>query len=209
MKDDDDIPSCKITLIGDSGVGKSSIIGRFITGFFNEEMNSTLGLNYSQKLYEKNGKKISLNLWDTAGQEKFRSLGNNFYKDSFIIIIVYDICNKDSFQSIKEVWYPDIQRFGEKVNIIALVGNKKDKYEEEEVPEEEAKSYAKEIDANFFLVSANSGDGIEQMFQSLADNFFDIEFIKKIDEAKESRIDSIVLDRASSRVDKSKNKSCC
>lgn len=209
MKDDDDIPSCKITLIGDSGVGKSSIIGRFITGFFNEEMNSTLGLNYSQKLYEKNGKKISLNLWDTAGQEKFRSLGNNFYKDSFIIIIVYDICNKASFQSIKEVWYPDIQRFGEKVNIIALVGNKKDKYEEEEVPEEEAKSYAKEIDANFFLVSANSGDGIEQMFQSLADNFFDIEFIKKIDEAKESRIDSIVLDRASSRVDKSKNKSCC
>ena len=209
MKDDDNIPSCKITLIGDSGVGKSSIIGRFITGFFNEEMNSTLGLNYSQKLYEKNGKKISLNLWDTAGQEKFRSLGNNFYKDSFIIIIVYDICNKASFQSIKEVWYPDIQRFGEKVNIIALVGNKKDKYEEEEVPEEEAKSYAKEIDANFFLVSANSGDGIEQMFQSLADNFFDIEFIKKIDEAKESRIDSIVLDRASSRVDKSKNKSCC
>jgi len=209
MKDDDDIPSCKITLIGDSGVGKSSIIGRFITGFFNEEMNSTLGLNYSQKLYEKNGKKISLNLWDTAGQEKFRSLGKNFYKDSFIIIIVYDICNKASFQSIKEVWYPDIQRFGEKVNIIALVGNKKDKYEEEEVPEEEAKSYAKEIDANFFLVSANSGDGIEQMFQSLADNFFDIEFIKKIDEAKESRIDSIVLDRASSRVDKSKNKSCC
>ena len=206
---DDDIPSCKITLIGDSGVGKSSIIGRFITGFFNEEMNSTLGLNYSQKLYEKNGKKISLNLWDTAGQEKFRSLGKNFYNDSFIIIIVYDICNKASFQSIKEVWYPDIQRFGEKVNIIALVGNKKDKYEEEEVPEEEAKSYAKEIDANFFLVSANSGDGIEQMFQSLADNFFDIEFIKKIDEAKESRIDSIVLDRASSRVDKSKNKSCC
>ena len=100
MKDDDDIPSCKITLIGDSGVGKSSIIGRFITGFFNEEMNSTLGLNYSQKLYEKNGKKISLNLWDTAGQEKFRSLGKNFYNDSFIIIIVYDICNKASFQSI-------------------------------------------------------------------------------------------------------------
>jgi len=209
LKDDDDIPSCKITLIGDSGVGKSSIIGRFITGFFNEEMNSTLGLNYSQKLYEKNGKKISLNLWDTAGQEKFRSLGKNFYKDSFIIIIVYDICNKASFQSIKEVWYPDIQRFGEKVNIIALVGNKKDKYEEEEVPEEEAKSYAKEIEANFVLVSANNGDGIEYMFQSLADNFFDIKFIKKIDEAKESRIDSIVLDRASFRVDKSKNKSCC
>ena len=208
MKDEEDIPSCKITLIGDSGVGKSSIIGRFITGFFNEEISSTLGLNYSQKYYEKNGKKISLNLWDTAGQEKFRSLGKNFYKDSFIIIIVYDICNKASFQSIKEVWYPDIQRFGEKVNIIALVGNKKDKYEDEEVPEEEAKLYAQEIDANFFLVSANSGDGIERMFQTLADNFFDIEFIKKIDEARESRIDYIVLSRNGSRVDKSKTKCC-
>jgi small GTP-binding protein len=208
MKEEEDIPSCKITLIGDSGVGKSSIIGRFITGFFNEEISSTLGLNYSQKYYEKNGKKISLNLWDTAGQEKFRSLGKNFYKDSFIIIIVYDICNKASFQSIKEVWYPDIQRFGEKVNIIALVGNKKDKYEDEEVPEEEAKLYAQEIDANFFLVSANSGDGIERMFQTLADNFFDIEFIKKIDEARESRIDSIVLSRNGSRVDKSKTKCC-
>ena len=108
MKDEENILYCKITLVGDSGVGKSSIIGRFVSGIFIQDINSTSGLNYSQKYYEKNGEKICLNLWDTAGQEKFRSLGKNFYKDSYIIIMVYDICDRKSFENIKEIWYPDI-----------------------------------------------------------------------------------------------------
>ena len=170
-------------------------------------MPSTSGLNYSQKIYEKNGKKINLNLWDTAGQEKFRSLGRNFYKDSYIIIIVYDITNKNSFINVKEIWYPEIKNYGEKFKIISLVGNKWDKYEEEEeVTEEEGSSFAKEINANFFLVSAHSGDGIDHMFRTLADNFFDKEFMCKVDETKENRIDSIILKREDL---KHKSKSCC
>ena len=208
MKVEEKIPSYKITLIGDSGVGKTSIIGRFITGFFTEEINSTLGFNYSQKIYEKNGKKISLNLWDTAGQEKYRSLGKNFYKDSYIIIIVYDITNKNSFKNIKEIWYPDTQSFGEKIKIIALAGNKKDKYEEEEVSDEEGSSYAKEIKANFFLVSANSGEGISTMFQTLADNLFDKKFMNTVDESRKDRNDSVFLDREKTIVKKS-HKKCC
>ena len=208
MKVEEKIPSYKITLIGDSGVGKTSIIGRFITGFFTEEIDSTLGVNYSQKIYEKNGKKISLNLWDTAGQEKYRSLGKNFYKDSYIIIIVYDITNKNSFKNIKEIWYPDTQSFGEKIKIIALAGNKKDKYEEEEVSDEEGSSYAKEIKANFFLVSANSGEGISTMFQTLADNLFDKKFMNTVDESRKDRNDSVFLDREKTIVKKS-HKKCC
>ena len=208
MKVEEKIPSYKITLIGDSGVGKTSIIGRFITGFFTEEINSTLGFNYSQKIYEKNGKKISLNLWDTAGQEKYRSLGKNFYKDSYIIIIVYDITNKNSFKNIKKIWYPDTQSFGEKIKIIALAGNKKDKYEEEEVSDEEGSSYAKEIKANFFLVSANSGEGIGTMFQTLADNLFDKKFMNTVDESRKDRNDSVFLDREKTIVKKS-HKKCC
>ena len=208
MKVEEKIPSYKITLIGDSGVGKTSIIGRFITGFFTEEINSTLGFNYSQKIYEKNGKKISLNLWDTAGQEKYRSLGKNFYKDSYIIIIVYDITNKNSFKNIKKIWYPDTQSFGEKIKIIALAGNKKDKYEEEEVSDEEGSSYAKEIKANFFLVSANSGEGISTMFQTLADNLFDKKFMNTVDESRKDRNDSVFLDREKTIVKKS-HKKCC
>ena len=205
--DKGEIPDCKITLVGDSGVGKSSIIGRFVTGIFIRDTPSTVGLNYSQKIYEKNKKKINLNLWDTAGQEKFRSLGRNFYKDSYIIIIVYDITNRSSFVNVKEIWYPEIKNYGEKFKILSLVGNKIDKYEEEEeVTEEEASSFAKEIDAKFFLVSANTGDGINHMFRTLADNFFDKEFMSKVDESREYRLDSIVLKKEDL---KHKSLTCC
>lgn len=202
----EEIPDCKITLVGDSGVGKSSIIGRFVTGIFIKDISSTAGLNYSQKIYEKNGKKVNLNLWDTAGQEKFRSLGRNFYKDSYIIIIVFDITNRISFINAKEVWYTEIKNYSEKFKVLALVGNKSDKYEEEEVTDEEAISFAKEIDAKFFLVSAHTGDGINKMFQSLADNFFDEEFMSKVDQSKEDRLDSIVLKKEDL---KHKSINCC
>ena len=202
----EEIPDCKITLVGDSGVGKSSIIGRFVTGIFIKDMSSTAGLNYSQKLYEKDGKKVNLNLWDTAGQEKFRSLGRNFYKDSYIIIIVFDITNRMSFINAKEVWYNEIKNYGEKFKFLSLVGNKSDKYEEEEVTEEEAISFAKEIDAKFFLVSAHTGDGIDKMFHTLADNFFDEEFMSKVDQSKEDRLDSIILKKEDL---KHKSINCC
>ena len=202
----EEIPDCKITLVGDSGVGKSSIIGRFVTGIFIKDMSSTAGLNYSQKLYEKDGKKLNLNLWDTAGQEKFRSLGRNFYKDSYIIIIVFDITNRMSFINAKEVWYNEIKNYGEKFKFLSLVGNKSDKYEEEEVTDEEAISFAKEIDAKFFLVSAHTGDGIDKMFHTLADNFFDEEIMSKVDQSKEDRLDSIILKKEDL---KHKSINCC
>lgn len=202
----EEIPDCKITLVGDSGVGKSSIIGRFVTGIFIKDMSSTAGLNYSQKLYEKDGKKVNLNLWDTAGQEKFRSLGRNFYKDSYIIIIVFDITNRMSFINAKEVWYNEIKNYGEKFKFLSLVGNKSDKYEDEEVTDEEAISFAKEIDAKFFLVSAHTGDGIDKMFHTLADNFFDEEFMSKVDQSKEDRLDSIILKKEDL---KHKSYNCC
>ena len=202
----EEIPDCKITLVGDSGVGKSSIIGRFVTGIFIKDMSSTAGLNYSQKLYELDGKKVNLNLWDTAGQEKFRSLGRNFYKDSYIIIIVFDITNRMSFINAKEVWYNEIKNYGEKFKVLSLVGNKSDKYEEEEVTDEEAISFAKEIDAKFFLVSAHTGDGIDKMFHTLADNFFDEEFMSKVDQSKEDRLDSIILKKEDL---KHKSINCC
>ena len=91
-----------------------------------------------------------------------------------------------------------------------MVGNKKDKYEEEQISEEEAKSYAEEINAKFFLVSANTGEGINNLFSSLADNFLDKEFKDKVDESKLERIDSIFLNKEDVKNDisKSHNKCC-
>ena len=212
INNNDNIPSCKVTLLGDSGVGKSSIIARYVSGVFVKDLISTSGTNYSYKICENKGKKVRLNIWDTAGQEKYRSLGKHFYKDSYIIILVYDITQKASFQSIKEIWYPEILKNGEEYSIVAVVGNKSDKYTEEEVNEEEASSFTKEIGSKFFLVSAQNGNGINNMFQTLAETYLDPTFRKKIDDnANEyQRKNSITLVSKNFTENKNtKNTKCC
>ena len=171
--DDDNAIGIKVTLIGDSSVGKTCIINKYCKGLFDSEVDSTLGANYSQKKLEKNGKKIRLDLWDTAGQEKYRAIGRHFYKESYIVCLVYDITNKQSFESLKTIWYPELKEYGEKYKIIALIGNKIDRYLEETVSEEEGKKFAEEINAVFKRTSAlsDSDTGISDLFDELVDKY--------------------------------------
>ena len=204
-----DIPDCKVVLIGDSGVGKSSIISRYIGGIFVDSIDSTISSSFSQKEYEANGKKVRLNIWDTAGQEKFRSIGRNFYKDAYIILMVYDITNKQSFEDLKSVWFPEIQQFGEKYKIIAIVGNKSDRYEEENVSESELNSFSKDLGGTNFLVSAKNGNGIELMFKILAEMFLNPNFQDTI-ENRESFRDRVASVRLEDAIDKKTNIfKCC
>ena len=161
----------KVTLIGESSVGKTSIINRYTKESFSQELDSTLGANYSQKKITRHGKKIRLDLWDTAGQEKYRAIGIHFYKESYIVCLVYDITNNDSFEKIKSIWYPDLKEYGEKLKIVALVGNKLDKYLEEEVKEDDARKFADEIKAIYKRTSAMEGTNIEDLFNTLADKY--------------------------------------
>ena len=190
----------KVTLIGESSVGKTSIINRSTKESFSQELDSTLGANYSQKKITRHGKKIRLDLWDTAGQEKYRAIGRHFYKESYIVCLVYDITNKDSFEKIKSVWYPDLKEYGEKLKIVALVGNKLDKYLEEEVNEEDAKKFAGEIKAIYKRTSAMEGTNIEDLFNTLADKYLaEISgLIIEDDKIKIKKVDS-----------KEKKKGCC
>ena len=103
--EEDNIPYLKITLIGDSGSGKTCIINRYISDEFFPDKVSTMGVSCSNKLIKRNNKLLRLDLWDTAGQEQYRSLGRHFYKDSYVIILVYDIANRESFENLKIVWY--------------------------------------------------------------------------------------------------------
>ena len=205
MKNFEKIPDCKVTLIGDSGVGKSSIIGRYISGIFKGDTITTSGANYSQKIYQRKNQKVRLNIWDTAGKEKFRSLGRNFYKDAYIICIIYDITNKQTFQNIKEIWYPEIEKHGEKYKILAIVGNKCDLYEDEEVEEKEANDFSDKIGAKFFLISAKNGDAIEEMFRTLANLYLNPDFKDNVDENNKDRSSSIKLEKIKNK----KNKGCC
>ena len=204
METSEKIPECKVTLIGDSGVGKSSIIGRYISGIFMDDSISSSASSYSQKIFEKEGKKLRLIIWDTAGQVRYRGLGRTFYKDAFIICLVYDITEKNTFNNIKQVWYPEIQKFGDKYIILSIVGNKNDLYELEEVNDNDAKNYANEIGADYFLVSAKNGNGIENMFNNFVEKFLSPDFKDKIYDALLNRSNSVKLDKKQI----TKNKCC-
>ena len=181
--------SKKLVLLGDSGVGKTCIISRFISGDFEKELNSTDGASYSVKEVKipKLNKTIILDIWDTAGQEKYRTLTKYFYKDATMIIMVYDITRKDSFESLKNYWYKEIQVLGEKNFILAIAGNKSDLYDREQVPEEDARNYAKSINAVYGLTSAQNNSGIDKLFEDIAIKFLDPDFQEKIEEDNRDR----------------------
>ena len=165
---------CKVIFVGDSSVGKSCIINRYINDSFQNQV-VTLGCNSLLKTITIDKYNIKFDIWDTAGMEKFRSLNAQFYKDANIVILVYEIINLNSFNSIKNYWYNDVIENSNKNVILGLIGNKSDLYlENEEVSEEDARNYANEINAVFKLTSALNGSGINELFEILAK-----EYIKK------------------------------
>ena len=197
----------KVTLLGNTGVGKTCIIKMFTEGKF-EVVSSTSGASYSQKPLVIDNTNVTIDLWDTAGQEKYRSLGRRFYKDAYIVILVYDITNHKSFEELKEKWYNDLKTYGEKYTVIGVVGNKSDCYEQEEVSEEEAKEYANKIGAIFMLTSAKTGDNINLLFETLTRKYLGPDFIKKVQEMKQDKGETTKI-TVKSTTKNIKNKKCC
>ena len=205
-KEKANMESVKVALLGSSGVGKTCIIKRYTEGNFDENSQSTSGASYSQKILKIETKSIQVDIWDTAGQEKYRSLGKRFYKDAYIVCLVYDITNKESFNDLKEKWYSDLKSFGEKYNILAVVGAKSDCYEKEEVAENEAREYAKSIGATFMLTSAKNGSNIELLFDTLVRQYLGPEFTKKVIEMKKDKGEVIQVTKEKSKDDHKKKK---
>ena len=164
--------SIKIVLIGESGVGKTSIISQFVNQVFQEDVESSSSGTYNSKtLIYDNNKVLKLEIWDTAGQEKYRSLASMFYKEASAAILVYDITRKDSFEQIQRYWASQIKENSPSNIILALCGNKSDLIEEEKVDEEEARNYAKEINAIFYPTSAKNDSGITDLFLQIAKKY--------------------------------------
>ena len=196
----------KIALIGDSGVGKSSIALRYTMNEFNDNYNSTGGASYSTKIIQYGNDTIQLDIWDTAGQEKFRSLGRQFYKDAFIVILVYDITNKQTFINLSAIWYPELKNSGESNPVIGVAGNKSDQYESEEtVNEEEARKYSESINGVFELVSAKTGNNIDILFNDLIEEYYKRNYPEKVKKILEER-DAQKLQSDKNKEDKSHKK---
>ena len=165
----------KLVFVGDPGVGKTCIISRFIKGSFEADVASTMGANYISKTIEvpELGESLDLDIWDTAGQEKYKSLTRIFFKGAKLAVLVYDITRNDTFENMKNVWLKEIKEHADEDIIIGIAGNKSDLYDEEKVPEEEARAFAKSIGAVFSLTSAQNNSGINDLFKNLVKKYLD------------------------------------
>jgi small GTP-binding protein len=211
------VPGCKVVLLGDSGVGKTCIITRFVSSSFDANMTSTNGASYCTKLvkYEQLGKNLLLDVWDTAGQEKYRSLTKFFYKDAAAVILVYDITREDSFENMKNYWYNQLLENCDKNVVLGVVGNKCDLFEDEKVTEADAREFADKIGAIFELTSAQNNTGITEIFQEVGNKYLDPNFqqkIKQVEKEKneEGKGQNIVLENNENKTkEKAKKKGFC
>jgi len=161
--------SFKILLIGDTCVGKSSILLQFTDGYFNEKLQSTIGVDFKVKIMNVTGsdgssKKVKITIWDTAGQERFRTLTSSYYRGVQGIILVYDVTQKDTFANL-ETWLNEADQFSTGVGkeaVKLLVGNKVDL--PRVVERSEAEAWAKERNMLFIEASAKTTEGITQVF---------------------------------------------
>ena len=175
---DNNVLSCKIVLLGESGVGKNYIISRYINQVFEGNTISTNGASYAAKTlhFDDYDKSLKVEIWDTAGQEQYRSLTKIFYKDATAAILVYDITRKKSFDEIKNYWYKQLLDCAPSDIVVGLAGNKADLFDREQVSEEEAKEFAKEIKAIFRPTSAMTAIGIDELFSAVGKKILDPDY---------------------------------
>ena len=158
----------KLILIGNSGVGKSSILNRYMNKAFEESYKCTIGVDFLMKSIEINGKTVKLQLWDTAGQEKYKSMVASYYRGANVALVVFDITNHESFDSLP-LWIENYYKNGPDQKNIILIGNKKDMIEERQVTQEEAELFSQTNNMIYFETSAKDGDNIDYVFTYAAE----------------------------------------
>ena len=162
----------KVVLLGESGVGKTSIISQFVDQTYQEDLQTSTGGTFSSKTFiYGNNQLLKFEIWDTAGQERYRALTTMFYKEANAAILVYDITRVDSFEQLQEYWVKQIQESAPENIITVICGNKSDLINQEKVDEEKAREYAKEIGALFCLTSAKNAYGINDLFIQIAKKY--------------------------------------
>ena len=199
----------KVILVGETGTGKTSLINTFIGLKFDEKVESTSSASFVTHKMQIEGKTYAINLWDTIGQEKLKAQTKIFFKNSKIVILVYDITNKKSFTEL-ENWHKQVKEsLGDNI-VLGVLGNKKDLFLQEDVKEEEAEEYAKSIGAKWGLTSAKTE---RQSFVTYMEDLIKIYIEKAKIKEKDKQIEetekkgSIKLN--SENIEPKKKKKCC
>lgn len=194
----------KIALVGESGVGKSNLLSRFIKDEFNLETKATIGVEFGSKIVQHEDKTIKAQIWDTAGQERFRAITSSYYKGAMGALLVYDIARQDSFEALDR-WVNEIKAFAQPEVTIVLVGNKSDLDYMREVAQEDAVSYAKQQELPFFETSALACTNVDTVFRELL-----VRIARKIDsnfDVKKDRFELVKNDTV--KLSMKKNGGCC
>ena len=157
----------KILLVGDSGVGKSSLLARFISDSFDEQ-GPTVGVDFKLKHVDVDGTRLKLTVWDTAGQERFRTLTSSYYRGAHGVVFVYDVTSRESFENARETWRKEVEMYGTIANSVKIViGNKIDREDERTVARKEGVAFAKEYGCLFLECSAKTKVRVAEAFDEL------------------------------------------
>ena len=198
--------TCQILLIGDSLVGKTCLIQRYVNGTFKGDYISTVGLDYHTKLEIINNLNVSVKLWDTAGQERFKALTASFFRNAEGVVIAYDVTNSESFDNLK-FWISSIKTNLFEKNIfipIIIIGNKIDLEDMREITKDVASAFAKENKFKYFETSAKTGEGVDEAFRDLVN-----QVLANLDKNEEGTIERKSIKIEENKDDKQKKKGCC
>ncbi len=158
----------KLLTLGETEVGKTSIVLRYADDKFNDSKISTIGIDFKIKQINKGGESIKVSIYDTAGQERFQRIIKHYYRGANGVLLTFDISNKNSFEKLN-YWIQDLKENADNINdlFICLIGNKIDKEDKREVSIEEANKFAQENNMPYFEVSAKTGEGIKNLFDEV------------------------------------------
>ena len=199
----------QILVIGDSSVGKTSLITRYTNGTFKEDYLATVGLDYYSQVEAINYQTINIKLWDTAGQERYKSLTQNYFRNAEGVLLTYDVTNSESFDNLKD-WIGSIKTNMEGKNIflpLIIVGNKIDMEDSREINKEDAEKFASDNNYKYFETSAKTGEGVDDAIRDLVN-----QVLNQGDQMDDQKIEarkSVQLKDANIESAEVKKKGCC
>ena len=161
----------KVVLVGDSFVGKTNIMSKYIKNEFHEDSKATVGVEFGSKQFTVEGHSIKAQIWDTAGQERYKAITSAYYKGAKGAFIVYDITRKQSFDSV-EKWVNDVTAVADKKITIILIGNKCDLEDQRQITKEQGEEKANKLEIAFLETSAYSGENLDKAFDKMMNEVY-------------------------------------
>jgi len=208
MEDDNYEMMFKVVLVGDSSVGKTNIMSKYLKNEFHEDSKATVGVEFGSKQFTVEGHVIKAQIWDTAGQERYKAITSAYYKGAKGAFVVYDITRKQSFESVDR-WVNELRATADKNLTIILIGNKCDLEDQRQVTKEQGEEKSKNMEVAFMETSALSGENLEKAFEKMINEVFKKcheEMAVDVDVEIAGKSEDITLDKNKPKGEKKK---CC